>query len=124
MFTFSRIRKAALTKKHFVIPGTFNPNNYFDQEIGVWASSRTALTVELLFDKEIRSFILDRQWHSGQEVEEREDGVYVKFTTTQIPEVLRWVLGQGHTVKALGPAELVGMIKSEAEKIRGIYEKI
>jgi hypothetical protein len=77
---------------------TFNPNNYFDQEIGVWASSRTAFTVELLFDKEICSFILDRQWHSGQEVEEREDGVYVKFTTTQIPEVLRWVLGQGHTV--------------------------
>jgi predicted DNA-binding transcriptional regulator YafY len=95
MFTFSRIRKAALTKKHFNIPGTFNPNNYFDQEIGVWASSRTPFTVELLFDKEIRSFIFDRQWHSGQEVEEREDGVYVKFTTTQMPEVLRWVWGRG-----------------------------
>jgi predicted DNA-binding transcriptional regulator YafY len=48
----------------------------------------------------------------------------VKFTTTQMPEVLRWVLGQGHTVKALGPAELVEQVKAEAEKVRGMYEKI
>jgi predicted DNA-binding transcriptional regulator YafY len=47
--------------------------------------------------------------------------VYVKFTTTQIPEVLRWVLGQGHTVKVLAPSELIGMVKDEAEKVRGMY---
>jgi predicted DNA-binding transcriptional regulator YafY len=90
--------------------------------MGVWASSRDPATVELLFDKEIRTFAIDRQWHSGQTVEQREDGsVYVKFITTQMPEVLRWVLGQGHTVKALGPDELVKKVKNEAEKIRVIY---
>jgi hypothetical protein len=31
-------------------------------------------------------------------------------------------LGQGHTVKALGPAELVDRVKEEAGKIRGMYE--
>ena len=37
------------------------------------------------------------------------------------PEVLRFVLGQGHTVKALGPAELVEQVKAETEKVRGMY---
>ncbi|GHT89419.1 WYL domain-containing protein [Spirochaetia bacterium] len=122
MFTFSRIQNTALTKKHFTIPPTFNPNDYFDKEMGVWASSREPVTVELLFNKEIRTFAIDRQWHSGQTVEQRKDGsVYVKFTTTQMPEVLRWVLGQGHTVKVLGPGELVNMVKDEAGKVRGMY---
>jgi predicted DNA-binding transcriptional regulator YafY len=123
MFAFSRVHNAALTKKHFTIPPTFNADDYFDKEMGVWASSRDPATVELLFDKELRTFAIDRQWHSGQTVEQRKDGsVYVKFTTTQMPEVLRWVLGQGHTVKALGPVELVERVKEEAGKIRGMYE--
>jgi predicted DNA-binding transcriptional regulator YafY len=45
----------------------------------------------------------------------------VKFETSQMPEVLRFVLGQGHTVKALGPAELVEQVKAETEKVRGMY---
>jgi predicted DNA-binding transcriptional regulator YafY len=46
----------------------------------------------------------------------------VKFTTTQMLEVLRWVLGQRHTVKVLGPQELVGMVRDEVERVRGMYE--
>jgi predicted DNA-binding transcriptional regulator YafY len=126
MFSFSRIQKAAMTKARFTIPSDFNPNEYFDREIGVWASARTPYTVELLFDKEIGTFALERQWHSTQTVQEKEDGsIYVKFTTTQMPEVFRWVMGQGRTVKALGPVELVNQVKGEAEKIIRMYgEKI
>jgi predicted DNA-binding transcriptional regulator YafY len=116
------MKNAALTKKHFAIPDTFKAEEYMDAEMGVWASSRTPHTVELLFDREIRTFALDRQWHSGQEIEERDDGsVHVKFNTTQMPEVLRFVLGQGHTVKALGPLELVDQVKGEVEKMREMY---
>jgi predicted DNA-binding transcriptional regulator YafY len=122
MFSFSRIRNAAITQKPFTIPPGFNPHEYFDREMGVWASARTPYTVELLFDKEIGTYALDRQWHSTQTIEQREDGsVCVKFTTTQLPEVFRWALGQGRTVKVLGPAELVEMVKGETEKVRGMY---
>jgi predicted DNA-binding transcriptional regulator YafY len=122
LFALSRVRNVTLTKQTFTVPEDFNPQAYFDKEMGVWASSRTPYMVELLFDREISAYALDRQWHSTQEVSARDDGsVYVKFTTTQMPEVLRWVLGQGHTVKALGPAELVEQVKAEAGKIRGMY---
>jgi predicted DNA-binding transcriptional regulator YafY len=122
MFSFSRARNVKLTKLHFRIPDDFKPEAYFDKEMGVFASARTAYTVELLIDNEIGTYAFERQWHETQKVEQREDGsVYVKFTTTQMPEVLRWVLGQGHTVKAIAPPELVGMVKDETEKVRGMY---
>jgi predicted DNA-binding transcriptional regulator YafY len=122
MFAFSRIRNAAIVKSNFNIPSDFTPDNYFDKEMGVWASSRNAQTIELQFDKEIGMYALDRQWHSTQTVRENKDGsVNVKFITTQMPEVLRFVLGQGHTVKVLGPVELVKMVKDEAKRVGGMY---
>jgi predicted DNA-binding transcriptional regulator YafY len=76
----------------------------------------------LLFENEIGTYAAERQWHETQTIMQNKDGtVYVKFTTTQVPEVLRWVLGQGHTVKVLGPPELVEMVKAETEKVRGMY---
>jgi predicted DNA-binding transcriptional regulator YafY len=123
MFSFSRVRNVALTDRHFTIPAGFRPEAYFDKAMGVFASARIPCTVELLVGNEIGTYALERQWHHTQTVEQREDGsVYVKFTTTQMPEVLRWVLGQGHTVKVLGPPELISMVKAEAEKMREMYE--
>jgi predicted DNA-binding transcriptional regulator YafY len=124
MFSLSRMRNITLTADTFAIPTDFDPHEYFDKEMGVWASSRTPYTVELLIDDEIATYALERKWHNTQKVEQRDDGtVYVRFTTTQMPEVLRWVLGQGHTVRVLGPEELVGMVKAEGEKVRGMYER-
>ena len=122
LFAFSRMRKAKLAKETFTIPADFKAEVYFDREMGVWASARTPYTVELLIEKEIGTYALDRQWHSTQTVRANDDGsVYVKFTTTQMPEVFRWVMGQGHTVKVLGPAELAEQVKAECEKVRGMY---
>jgi len=71
----------------------------------------------------VGTYALDRKWHESQQVKENKDGsVRVSFTTTQMPEVMRWVLGQGHTVKVLRPKELVEMVKGEVEKVRGMYE--
>jgi predicted DNA-binding transcriptional regulator YafY len=122
MFSFSRVQKAVVTKNAFIVPDDFNADEYFDREMGVWASARTPYTVELLFDKEIRTYVLERQWHSTQTMRENNDGsVQVKFTTTQMPELFRWVMGQGHTVKVLGPAELITKVKEEAGIVRGMY---
>ena len=123
MFSFSRVKNASLTKKCFTIPQGFNPEEYFDKAMGVFASARTPYTVELLIDSEIGTYALERQWHDTQVVEQKEDGsVFVRFTTTQMPEVQRWVLGQGHTVKVLNPPELIAMVKGEVERVMGMYE--
>ncbi|MCR5621943.1 MAG: WYL domain-containing protein, partial [Treponema sp.] len=122
IFSLGRMRNLSVTDEVFAIPKDFKTSDYFDTEMGVWLNKGEPMTVELLFDKEVGTFALNRSWHTGQEVRQNEDGsVYVKFTTTQRQEVLRQVLGQGHTVKVLAPPELVAEVKAELEKMRGLY---
>ena len=122
MFAFPRIRKASISKSTFEIPSDFNPHKYFDKEMGVWASHQTPKTIELRFEKGAELYAIERKWHSSQTIIENKDGsVTLRFTTSQIPEVLRWVLGQGHTVKVLKPAELVKIVKKESEMTRALY---
>lgn len=123
VFNISRIKKPAETNDRFKIPADFKPESYFDKELGVWLSAKQKYNVELLIDKEIGTFALERKMHSDQKITENPDGsVFVQFETTQLPEIKRWVLGQGRTVKVLNPPELVQEILSEVESIKKIYE--
>ena len=80
--------------------------------------------VELEFSSEVGTFALDRIWHKDQVVKEKADGsVYVSFKTTQLREVVRFVLGQGHTVKVLGPEELRAAVVDEARIVAEMYEE-
>ena len=111
------------TDQKFEVPADFSPDKYFDKEIGVWLSATTKYKIELLISKEIGTFALERSWNSNQVIKQNEDGsVYVSFETTQLPEVKRWVLGQGKTVKVLGPEELIVSIKDEVNFIMNMYE--
>lgn len=122
IFSLGRMKNVRTESKKFIFPTDFNPHDYFDEDMGVWLSNKTPLSVELLVDKEIGTYALNRFWHKGQTVEEREDGsVYVKFETTQKQEVLRWVLGQGHTVRVLAPQELVDEVRAECAKVAAMY---
>lgn len=123
VFSFSRMKNVRETAEHFKIPADFKAENYFDKEVGIWLSSKKEYKVELLISPEIGTFALTKIWHSNQEVTENEDGsVLVKFSTTQIPEIKRWILGQGKTVKVLNPPELIEEIRAEIEEMRKIYD--
>ena len=122
VFNFSRIQNVTESKEEFDIPEDFNPDKYFDKEIGIWLSATKKYTVELLISAEIGTFALERSWNKNQKIEQREDGsVCVSFETTQLPEVKRWVLGQGKTVKVLGPDELIAQVKEEVAAVLGMY---
>lgn len=123
IFSFGRMKNAVMTSKKFSIPKDFKTSDYFDSEMGVWLSDKTPLEVELIFDKEIATYATNRIWHSNQILEERQDGsVYLKFKTTQKQELLRFILGQGHTVKVLAPQELVDEVKEELKRTEEMYK--
>ena len=122
VFNFSRMQNVTESKEEFDIPEDFNPDKYFDKEIGIWLSATKKYTVELLISAEIGTFALERSWNKNQKIEQREDGsVWVSFETTQLPEVKRWVLGQGKTVKVLGPDELIEQVKEEVAAVLRMY---
>ena len=123
VFNMSRIKNPTETNDRFKIPADFKPENYFDKELGVWLSAKQKYNVELLIDKEIGTFALERKMHSDQKITENPDGsVFVQFETTQLPEIKRWVLGQGRTVKVMNPPELVQEILAETEAMHKMYE--
>lgn len=125
IFSFGRMKNAVIKGTKFNVPKDFNTSDFFDSEMGVWLSDRTPLEVELLFDKEIGTYVTTRIWHSEQIMQELKDGsVYLKFKTTQKKELIRFILGQGHTVKVLSPQELVEEIKVELKKTEELYKEI
>ena len=125
IFSFGRMKNAVIKGTKFNIPKDFNTSDFFDSEMGVWLSDRIPLEVELLFDKEIGTYVTTRIWHSEQIMQELKDGsVYLKFKTTQKKELIRFILGQGHTVKVLSPQELVDEIKVELKKTEELYKEI
>ncbi|MBO4386230.1 MAG: transcriptional regulator [Treponema sp.] len=123
IFSFGRMKNALVTNEKFSIPKDFKTSDYFDSEMGVWLSDKIPVEVELLFDKEIATYATNRIWHSEQKLEERQDGsVYLKFKTTQKNELMRFILGQGHTVKLLSPQTLVDELKAELKRTQEMYE--
>lgn len=122
LFSFSRMKNPELLRDRFTVPEKFSASDYIDDRMGVWASARIPYRVRLLFAPEIGTFAAERTWHDGQKIVQHEDGsVEVSFTTTQLPEVQRRVLGQGHTVRVLEPPELIEAVKKEAAEISGMY---
>lgn len=122
IFSLGRMKNAVLTKEKFSIPKDFKTSDYFDSEMGVWLSDKTPVEVELLFDSEIATYATNRTWHSNQTIKENADGsVYLKFKTTQKNELMRFILGQGHTVKLLSPPELVEELKAELKRTQELY---
>ena len=122
VFNFSRMKDVVETKETFDFPSNFVPEKYFDKEIGIWLSATQKYTVELLISAEIGTFALERSWNKNQKIEQRDDGsVWVSFETTQLPEVKRWVLGQGKTVKVLNPPELIEQVREEVTAVLGMY---
>ena len=122
VFNFSRMQNVTDSKEKFDIPEDFDPDKYFDKEIGIWLSATKKYTVELLISAEIGTFALERSWNKNQKIEQRDDGsVWVSFETTQLPEVKRWVLGQGKTVKVLNPPELIEQVREEVTAVLGMY---
>ena len=46
----------------------------------------------------------------------------MKFKTTQKKELLRFILGQGHTVKVLEQQELIEEVKEELKRTEKMYK--
>lgn len=122
IYSLSRMKKLSCTKKTFTVPADFDIRNHVDPNFGVWNNPTKPVKVELLFSKEISTYILERSWHEGQKMKQYKDGsVYLSFKSNQMQESLFWILHFGSAVKVLNPPELVEKVKKEAKKILKQY---
>ncbi len=118
--SMARILQADVTDASFSIPPGFDPKPLLAGAFGRFTSSAKAKLVRLLFNKDVASWVLERQWSPQQKVVRRKTGdVELSFPAAGLFEVFRWVLAWGHNVSVLEPEELKDMIKDEIKLMAG-----
>ncbi len=122
-FAMSRIKSATLLNSPYTIPADFDFNNFIGSGFGIM-TEETEEAVSICFAKEQAPYIIERQWHRDQSIEENSDGsVILKFTTNSLFEVKRWVLSWGPGAEVLSPASLRKQVAEEATALCALYEK-
>lgn len=118
IYALSRMKNLILINESFSIPKDFLLENYIDPGFGIWNNKIDKVKIELLFSKDVNTYILERIWHKTQECYQTEDGqVYLSFETNQLQETQHWIMQFGSSVKVLNPPELREKIREEARKI-------
>ena len=125
--TFSTFTLARM--KDVMILDEFEPDTDYEKKVhidpnfGIWNNDNPPEKIELLFDKEINTYILERTWHQNQECHQNSDGsVYLSFTSNQSQEILFWILKFGSQVKVLAPEHLKEKVRKELEKASAQYK--
>lgn len=123
IYALSRIKNIKITKEQFTIPEGFDISEEVDLSFGIWHNTGAPEEYELLFDSSLANYILEREWHKDQQIEQREDGsVYLKFASNQKKQILSWVLGFGPAVKVLAPESLKTEVIESAKRVIGRYD--
>lgn len=123
IFSMARMKDLKVLNEKFTVPKDFKLDKYIDSSFGIWLSKTEPVKIELLFDKSVNTYILERNWHQTQECYQKEDGsVYLSFKSNQMQETLHWVLNFGSAVKVLNPPELIKAVKNEIQKLSQIYD--
>ena len=122
IFALSRFRNIKITAEKFTVPEGFDISKEVDLSFGIWHNKEAAETYELLFDKGMANYILEREWHKDQVMEQKEDGsVYLKFSSNQKQQILSWVLGFGAAVTVLAPESLKQDVVESVQAVMAKY---
>lgn len=116
VYTLSRMKELIILDT-FDFKSDFEKHIHIDPNIGIWNNDDEPIKIELLFSKDINTYILERTWHKDQECHQKEDGsVYLSFTSNQTQELKYWIMSFGSAVKVLSPESLKEEIKKEFTK--------
>ena len=120
-FTLARM-KDVVVKEAFEPDPDYASKVKIDPYFGIWNNDNPPQKIELVFDKSINTYILERTWHKNQECHQNEDGsVYLSFESNQTQEVLFWILKFGSQVKVLSPESLKKQVFEEHRKAAELY---
>ena len=106
-FSLSRIKNVMLTNERFALPKDFDYRKIHNSSFfGVFAGHKK-LKFRIAFYDESALWVQERQWAEDQKIEKTDDGVVIRFTSTQYTKVLEWILSRGCTAQPIGPDILV-----------------
>lgn len=115
LFLVDRMKGITLSDERFDLPANFSGADRFTKLFGL--IDEVAQEIRLRVSADVAHFFRESQWHASQQVAPKKDGsLLVTFKAGGLEEIARWVLSWGKEVKALGPPELVRLIKEQLEE--------
>lgn len=123
IFALSRIKNITIRQEKYTTPEGFDISKEVDLSFGIWHNDEEPEEYELLFDSNLANYILEREWHKDQIIEQRADGsVCLKFCSNQKQQIMSWVMSFGPAVEVVKPESLREAVCSNAEKVLGKYK--
>ena len=109
------------TDKHY-IEGYFDPEEYFENSVGIIARMGPPVKVRLRFTKVQGDYILTLPIHKSQVVEKQtKDYTTIRLTVGISYELISSIVSWGDQVKVLEPKELKEEIKEIHRKALELY---
>lgn len=124
LFKVDKIRSAKiLVNEEFDYPKDYSPQNVTSSTFGIYQGEKKQMyEVIIEFEENLYDYIAMRQWSCSQRVIDMENGKYhFCVEVDDLNEIFHWTLALGSQVKALGPIELVEMIRDEIDAFNAIY---
>ena len=122
IYSLARIQNAQLQNDSFRVPQDFDIKKHIDLELGIWNNPDRFEEYEILFAKETSRYVLEREWHKDQIIEQNEDGtVLLKFKSNQSQMIYTWLLSFGNNATVIKPQELREKIRAECEEVAEKY---
>jgi predicted DNA-binding transcriptional regulator YafY len=121
-FAISRIEEFKLLSKSYKRIPEFSVGEYmksgFQAEHG-----GEVVEVTIHFSPQVARYIREKRWHDSQEIQNLDDGgLILKFQTSGLGEVKRWVLQYGSGAEVLEPVELRNEVRDEVRSMLVHYE--
>ncbi len=122
-FHVGRIARHQVLERRFTRDLSFDAGEWHRQSF-VTELSETSEDVVVRFDEYQARYIRERRWHETQSLEELPDGgLILRFRSSGLNEVRRWVMQYGAHAQVLAPLSLRQDVREEIEKMRKTYEE-
>jgi predicted DNA-binding transcriptional regulator YafY len=121
-FAVGRIEEWTVLSDTFKRDPGFSVGNYmasgFQAEYG-----GEVVDVIIRFAPQAARYIREKRWHDTQEIQEQENGgLVLKFQTSGLGEVKRWVLQYGGNAEVIAPENLRLACRNEISVLAEIYK--
>lgn len=119
-FSLSSILSAAIQRKKYRVPDSFDVTSHFGNAWGLVVSDGPSQEVIIRFNRLAAASIAEFRWHPTQQMKIEMDGsLTFRVRVTTFDELVWWILGFGDQAEVLHPTSLRDFV---ARRIRNMVE--